>query len=740
MALLCEPFAVVLSAGRALRKSPVRPAARRRAKLPPVATVSPTEAAQERAQPASARARQLAALLFLVLLLHLPFLGRGVNTDDVIYLDLAENALRRPLTPHDLPYLFHGKRVDMAGHPHPPLNAYLLAALWAVRGSFSERFFHAAYLVFPVAVALAMYFLAMRFTCRPWPAAAIFATAPVVQVVSHSLESDSPTLAFGLVGITLFVYGVDQRNRGKLLAGAAALSLAGLGALQSLFLLPAAALYLWMHRPAERSARLWAAAACALPLAVLCGWQLLQFALLGRLPAAVLAGYIVNRGYLGATLKLLNFVALTQHAAVLAVFLPVLLVLLWRHLPRGGALLPLLAAAFGAWRLEGYRGFERAMFFVFFAAGLMLLAAMLRLAFSGGTGPSSPNAGRGDGNGRDTRFLAAWFLLYFAACLAAFFAGAARYLLLGLPALVLLCVRLLEDRPALRRKALAWLAIGGNLALGLALAHADYQFAKIHRAFAGDFRREFASSGERFLFNGEWGFRHYMKTLGGEILWERSGAHPGRLLVSSRLALGGEHNSPAEEAAVPIATRRLYVSSPLRIVDAFGGGPDEPPGRAGFLSVVFGVLPFSFSRGPLDEIRIARVSPLLAVLDRVQTQPQGAQVMLTQIAFPDGRRLVLRQPPGSAVRIPIPAEWKRLRGALFARGPGAAEFSLQLQTETLMTARVSLDAQKLAADVAGTAWVPFDVELPLHAAGAPLTLRIEAPAQMTVGWGGVLVE
>ena len=45
-------------------------------------------------------------------------------------------------------------RIDMIGHPHPPLNAYLLAVLWAACGHVSMFLFHAAYLVFPLLAAL----------------------------------------------------------------------------------------------------------------------------------------------------------------------------------------------------------------------------------------------------------------------------------------------------------------------------------------------------------------------------------------------------------------------------------------------------------------------------------------------------------------------------------------------------------------------------------------------------------
>ena len=88
------------------------------------------------------RSRQLLLLGGFTLLLHIPFLFQPVQGDEVNYLDMAKQVIERPLTPLNFQYVFQGRPVDMAGHPHPPLNAYILALLWILWGGFSPLFFH----------------------------------------------------------------------------------------------------------------------------------------------------------------------------------------------------------------------------------------------------------------------------------------------------------------------------------------------------------------------------------------------------------------------------------------------------------------------------------------------------------------------------------------------------------------------------------------------------------------------
>src|SRR5512147_2848103 len=89
-------------------------------------------------------------LLGLVLLLRLPFLNQAVQGDDHIYLTEAAHALIEPLHPSNTTYVFLGDTVDLRGHSHPPMIAWILAGLLAVFGEVREVPFHAVYVLFSV--------------------------------------------------------------------------------------------------------------------------------------------------------------------------------------------------------------------------------------------------------------------------------------------------------------------------------------------------------------------------------------------------------------------------------------------------------------------------------------------------------------------------------------------------------------------------------------------------------------
>ena len=149
--------------------------------------------------------RSLPLVLGLVLLLRLPFLNQAIQGDDHIYLTEAAHALIDPLHPNDTKYVFLGDEVDLRGHSHPPLNAWVLAGLLALFGDVKEVPFHAAYVLFSLIAVWAMWSLARRFSPRPVWAALLFMAVPAFVVNGGSLESDLPFLAL-----------VDGRHRALL--------------------------------------------------------------------------------------------------------------------------------------------------------------------------------------------------------------------------------------------------------------------------------------------------------------------------------------------------------------------------------------------------------------------------------------------------------------------------------------------------------------------------------------------
>ena len=621
----------------------------------------------------------LALLAVFTLLLHLPFVARPVQGDEVNYIDIARHILDHPLTPLNFEYVFQGVRFDMAGHLHPPLNAYLIAMLWWLRGDFSLFTTHAAYLLFSIATSFGAYALAARFTRRPLWAALLVASAPVVQVAANTVESDAPALAFLVCGAALFLAG-------RWLPAAVALSLAGLTALQTLVIVPILLFYFGFRtsdRGSDHSSRLKSAIrnpqcamAAAAPFLVWGAWQLVQFALLGRLPVAVMGGYLASPAHWGRLgMKAASVAALVQHLGVLVVFMPLAFVH-GRSKQR-----PYIAASLFAPGLliavliRGYAWWERLLLALFFWLGIQTLRWLWARRFS-------------------APLPAWWCLAYFGFALAAFFAGSARYLLpLAVP-LAILVVCELYTRPGRLAAALVI-----NVALGLALSHADYEFA---RAYAG----LEPPPGASFLVNGEWGFRYQMTRAGGRMIEPASVPAPGEWIVASDLCLGAGYDSTAEAVAVRLKSVELWMRTPLRLVDRYA--------RSGYSSSGFGLLPFSFSGQPLDRITYYKTSPYLFL---------DAPWLPTQFSG----RLVYLPRRGATIRLPLDPAAARLHFALFARGSGPLTFTITGPSGEALYQR--------SVEASGQLWVAE--QLPIRGR-REIILSIDAPPGVQAGWGELL--
>jgi Gpi18-like mannosyltransferase len=159
----------------------------------------------------------------------------------------AEHAQIDPLHPNHVQYVFLGDRVDLRGFPHPPFNAWFLGLLLAAMGDIREVPFHAAYILFSVIAALAMWSLAKRFSPHPLWATLLFLAVPAFVINGNSFESDLPFLAFWMAAVACFVAG-------RWTWAAIAMVLAALSAFQAVFLTPILAVYVWIYRRKDRTA------------------------------------------------------------------------------------------------------------------------------------------------------------------------------------------------------------------------------------------------------------------------------------------------------------------------------------------------------------------------------------------------------------------------------------------------------------------------------------------------------
>ena len=314
------------------------------------------------------RTRSLVLILAVVLLIRLPFLNQAIQGDDVNYLALAEHALIDPLHPSHMQYVYQGDLVDARGHSHPPLNAWALALLLAAVGDIQEVPFHAAYLVFSLIAAAAMWSLARRFSPRPLWAVLLFLAVPAFVVNGNSLETDVPHLAFWMAAAALFCAG-------RWGLAAAAMALAAMTAYQAVFLTPILWVYCWLYCRRNRAA--WAATLA--PPAAILAYQLFERFSTGALPASVLAGYLHTYNFQALPDKLRNAAAIAVHACFLVfpALLPSAAVLAWRKRDRDTAFLAAWIGIFFAGAVAVFFS-GAARYLLPMAAPVALLASRLR--------------------------------------------------------------------------------------------------------------------------------------------------------------------------------------------------------------------------------------------------------------------------------------------------------------------------------------------------------------------------
>jgi len=501
-----------------------------------------------------ARARPLLLILAAVLLIRLPFLNQAIQGDDVYYLAGAQHAQIDPLHPNHTRYVFTGEVIDLRGHPHPPLNCWVLAGLLALLGDIYEVPFHAAYMLFSLVAALAMWSLAKRFSAQPLLATLLFVATPAFVVNGNSLEADLPFLACWMASVALFVKAAEARSSGWLALAAFALALTALAAYQSVVVVPILGVYLWLR--ARKWWRGWLVA--FVPVFTLVAWQLFERSSTGALPASVAVGYFTTYGFQAFAKKLANAAALTAHAGWIV--FPLLGLAAFRKAPRRVWAVVVLAAA-GAAFLDW-----NPLFWASFGIGVLVILGC-------GT--------------EQTRFLSAWILIFFAAALVLFFAGSARYLLPMAAPVALLVSGSLADRPR-------WLAAGFVLQLLLSLCFSvvNAQHWDGYRQFARSLARETAE--KRVWINGEWGLRFYLEADGGLPLVSGQAVRPGEVMVSSRLAFPIAFTTGGG-APTPLAEREIRSWLPLRLI---GLGA-----RSAYSTASLGLRPFDLGTGPIDVVR-----------------------------------------------------------------------------------------------------------------------------------------
>ena len=558
----------------------------------------------------SGHVRRLGLILGVVLGFTLPFSAKAIHLDDVYFVEVAQNVLADPLRPfsgavalEDIDYRVFAARKEcpntFEAMAHPPLVPYAIAAIAASAGGIRERPLHLGFALFAIVAACAMYDLSRRFTRRPLEATLLVVSAPVFLLSAESLMTDMPALALSLGGLALLVRGVDGGSRAQACAAGVLVGLALLTRYSTLTLVPLLLAYALVKGR-------WRAAWPALGAAglVFAVWAAQNLAVHGALHVVASTRHY-RLFFEGQSFDALGLVRKTlADGAALGgtTFAAALLLLLTRTRQRLrvfglaalAAFVVFLLVPHAVERLSTYDGLEILAVCACFAAGVLLVVEALAGA------RQEAALGAADGRQRDARFLAFWLALSLLGALLLLPFGAARYLLPALPPLAILLVRRFEpflEAGRWARPVVALIVLQG-LALGSVLGLADAELADRYRLVARELRND--HPGRRIWFIGEWGFRHYMGTVGGLYLRSTSDS-PGVGDLVVRPANAGMHEmSPSvKRRGVPFHQVPLQGRWPIRLMSF--------EAKAGYYSHHWGYLPWAPSHAPLETIEIFEV-------------------------------------------------------------------------------------------------------------------------------------
>lgn len=551
---------------------------------------------------AAATRLEVLGLALVALTLLLPWLDKGFDIDDPLFLWSAQGIVQDPLDFYGGEVNWYGSAMPLAEvTKNPPLHAYYLALAgrWT---AFREAPLHAAMLLPAVAAIIGAYLLAGRFCNRPALAAALTLATPAFLVSATSVMCDVPMTALWVWAFWFWIRGIDERRPGSLWCAALLIAACSLTKYFGIALVPLAAVYGGLQR---RRLGAWLAP-LSIPLLTAAAfewwmrWQYQTGAFLGAATYAVEAVSTNSLSPLGRGLIALFFAG--------GSLLPVVFFTPWLWSRRGwlGWIALAAAAAAGlAWwgtiptggpRNFAIRTAEDIQWNLLWQATLFAVAGVQVLSLAGCDVASRRDVA--------SVILALWLLgaLVFTAWIN--WSINARSILPAAPAVAILLARRWELRAAQVESCTAWrlwaaaVPLSAAALVTLALVWADYRSANANRAAALELPTRYGpkSGGPELWFVGHWGFQYYLLKSGGVPL-DITGSD---LSYPAVIAMPDDNPSGIETPDDWGLRETIDQSSML----APGVTLLSIELQASFYSSVIGPLPYLFGPAPSRAVRV----------------------------------------------------------------------------------------------------------------------------------------
>lgn len=511
--------------------------------------------------------KEVLVLAAVVSGLLLPFINKPFNVDDPFYLKAAEQFAKDPLRPYSYSINWSGELRDAwqkTEATFPPLVTAYTALVVKVFGE-KEWALHLCFMIFPLAAALAMYFIAKKYTTKPLFPALLFSASPAFLVSSTSIMLDVPLCALMLSSVAVFIYGVDKDNGPQLLLGSVIAGLAILAKYSGAIVIPVILCYLFVSKKMKY------AGYAAVPVIIFGLWCAHNLAVYESIHFIKAAGHIGK----GLSLhKLFAFGAFFGGALVFPVFLMAAV-----SLKDVKALVLWLMTLFVFGYLTLGSAQPALLFSVFCAATVYFL---YRTAF--------------EWINLD-RFLTLWLALGLAAVVIPEPWVAARYLIILIPPAAIIFAKIVESLSKNTAGLIMYGSVAVAAAVGVSVASADYAWAKAYGDFAQYVKSKQYNSGS---FVGHFGFQYYLEKIGMTALEVNKPLTEDGYVIAAKIPDPQKPSEQALERMQLIEVKPLESGWPVRLMD--------PGSRAGFYSSYWGILPYSVSSKPLDITAIYKIT------------------------------------------------------------------------------------------------------------------------------------
>lgn len=536
----------------------------------------------------------------VALLLHLPFINKAIHIDDTVFYYIAEKIMDTPADPYSFSINWLGTPMPVfAFNSNPPGLSYYLAGVFSMFGK-GEKTAHASMIVFSLIAAFSMYFLSKKFVAYPLAATLLFLFTPIYMIMAQTIMLDVPMAAFYILSITLFIYGRDSNNNFLTALAGVSAGLAIMMKYNGLSLIPLWILSYLIYFDRDKKYHVFF---ILIPILIFVCWNMATWKVYGGSHFLtqvhmqignqnsiwfIILHLLPHLTYLGSVcVSFLFFTFLYGKERIntligLAMFLTssIIYYAILKDLTQYTFLNMLLAVAF--------------------LAGILYLFAI-------GIKSICIERYRHKSLAKDDLFL----LLWIGMVLGMHNSGVhstAKYILPALPPAILLIIKYsVRMVPKKEMKILA-ATLAGMLCIGVTAAIADYELAGIHRKMALYVDQNISREKESLVyFTGHWGFQYYMEKKGFWAYTRNSNElKPHDLLVMPALAWP-QKVSPELIHRLGFLQAKTYTPVlPFRIMHNHMG---EQANFYSFLNYesVYGILPFSIAKNPVEKVAIFKV-------------------------------------------------------------------------------------------------------------------------------------